>query len=210
MRKTTSSLSWKLLFLVLVALSLPSFARSSNVMNLFGTLEYKRHQLVLANFDGVVKKLHVTSGEYVKKNQPLIEVLALDPGLNEQISFFAYDGYKISNINVSEGDRVSRYQTLLRLDNKADLIVKAIVYHPSTARLKLEQQVQVILDPDNLNFLIAGNIEAIYQSNAEIGELPHNILDIRINPLAKNCSEECSSYLTKGTIVKVKIRFNDS
>lgn len=197
---------WRVLCVVFTLSSSVCWATSNGFYSVIGTVDYKKHQLVLAKYDGIITKFHVSSGSEIEKDQVLVELEPLLPGLIKQSISLPLEGYKVTQVNSREGDKVSQFQEIMRLSNEQDLIVKAYLYPPKSAKVQLGQKANVFLSPDNPIAPIQGNIIAIHDSSRIQGELPHKMVELEVNTNSCLKSKECSQALLPGSVVKVQLK----
>ncbi len=107
-----------------------------------GTVESSRQQMVLAPYDGNIKKIYVEIGQKIKVGDPLISIES-NASLGSNFPLRANFPGTVTQIGVREGEYVKgkdESKVLVRLDDLTQLYIKAKVSEADYPKLKLKQK----------------------------------------------------------------------
>lgn len=110
-----------------------------------GTVESSRQQMVLAPYDGNIKKIYVKIGEKVKVGDPLVSIES-NASLGSNFPLRANFPGTVTQIGVREGEYVKGKddtKVLVRLDDLSQLYIKAKISEADYPKLKLEQKADI-------------------------------------------------------------------
>lgn len=106
-----------------------------------GKVESSRQQMVLAPYDGNIKKIYVGIGDKVKVGDPLVSIES-NASLGSNFPLRANFAGTVTQIGVREGEYVKQKdesKVLVRLDDLSQLFIEAKVSEADYPKLKIKQ-----------------------------------------------------------------------
>lgn len=110
-----------------------------------GKVESARQQMVLAPYDGNIKKIYVNIGDKVKVGDPLVSIES-NASLGSNFPLRANFPGTVTQIGVREGEFVQgkdTTKTLIRLDDLTQLFIEAKVSEADYPKLKIKQTADI-------------------------------------------------------------------
>ncbi|MCF2907564.1 HlyD family secretion protein [Pseudoalteromonas sp. DL2-H2.2] len=170
---------------------------------LIGELEYERYQLVVSNVEGVLSRLHIRGGQDVDKQQLLANVTSLEYGVKEQQFFNGESALRVAEIYLQEGDKVEKFQPIMRLADTEHLHVVAPAFYPQASNVSIGQSAKVVFDPDNAALTIDGQVSGIHHLAKDSS---HAKVEIRLDLGSCESQVSCRRYLKPRMLSKVIIQ----
>lgn len=110
-----------------------------------GVVESSRQQMVLAPYDGNIKKIYAAIGEKIKVGDPLISIES-NASLGSNFPLRANFPGTVTQIGVREGEFVrgkDETKILVRIDDLSQLFIRAKVSEADYPKLKLKQSADI-------------------------------------------------------------------
>lgn len=170
---------------------------------LIGELEYERYQLVVSNVEGVLSRLHIRGGQDVDKQQLLANVTGLEFGIKEQQFYNGESALRVAEVYLQEGDKVEKFQPIMRLVDTEHLHVVAPAFYPQASNVYIGQNAKIVFDPDNAALTVDGQVSGIHHLEKDSS---HAKVEIRLDLASCESQVSCRRYLKPRMLSKVIIQ----
>lgn len=191
----------------LIYLSMLLFPVTATAVETFyfvGNVDYIKQKIIVSSLDGIVSKIHVRAGSQLEKGQPLFDVQPFDPNISVKQVVNQEDNLEVSAVLLREGEKVNQYESVVRLNKKSDLQIRALSFPPISQKLVIGKDIDVIFDPDGDAYQLKGTISALHNHPVQYGKLSTVEAEISIDNSACFSDISCSRHYKVGGFVKLQ------